>query len=457
MVSTTYAMFGRRDSVIRCALVACTISRLARTCPDRGRHGRLAWERVASSAPDGFSRGAPAAGVTYDVVRRVAVVVALAGCPLAGCSFSGRGTPADADPSAPDADPNAPDADPSASDAAMQLFDVAHVRSAEELAFAGTADVTFGVTAIDTSALTVSPPLASGARLYAAPQDAAGSPPELAILEVHSLVIGGVLTVRGSRPLVIIAATTISVDATILASAQHEQPGPGGAGPSEGAGAGGDGNASASCDDGGAGAAFGGGGAAGGLGCGPQPGTGSMYGTATLEVLQGGSGGGTGSQCSTGGAGGGAIQLSAGTSINLGAMIAVGGGGGGGGRQCMANVWSAGGGGGSGGAIFLQALAISGAGSLAANGGGGGGGSSNPTSGSAGNDASGFGVATGGPPAFPAGGGGNGAATSAAQAGEDDAGGNAGGGGGGVGRIVLAIPAVASVTVQSSPPYVRTP
>jgi hypothetical protein len=406
--------------------------------------------RAQFAVGDDVRREIPSAMVR----RAVFLLVVLA----TGCSYRERALVPDADPSQPppDADRDTPDADPAAPDAG--LFDVAHVRAVEEAGFAGIADVTLGPTTIDTSSLTVSPGLPGGTRFYAAPQDAPASPPEIAILEVRSLTVNGVVTVRGTRPLVIIAATTIAVGADLDATARQDVPGPGGAGPSGGTGAGTGGSANGSCDDGGAGGAFGDTGGTGGFGCGDIPTSGPSYGTDTLVVLEGGSGGGTGSQCSVGGAGGGAIQLSAGTSIDVAAMIAAGGGGGGAGHACSSTVWSAGAGGGSGGAIYLQAPVITGTGPLAANGGGGGGGSSNPNVGTAGNDATGSGAAGGGPPAFPAGGGGDGAARDALpQPGEDDAGGNAGGGGGGVGRIVLAVPGASTITVTSSPAYVRVP
>lgn len=89
---------------------------------------------------------------------------------------------------------------------------------------------------------------------------------------------------------------------------------------------------------------------------------GEAYGDATLVPLLGGSAGGS-AEYGKGGGGGGAIQIVAGTSIQINGngVIHVGGGGG-----------DNGGGGGSGGSILLEAPAVSVFGTLAANGGGGG-------------------------------------------------------------------------------------
>ena len=98
---------------------------------------------------------------------------------------------------------------------------------------------------------------------------------------------------------------------------------------------------------------------------------GKAYGSATLIPLLGGSAGGPGDLAP--GAGGGAIELVAGVSIDVGATGAISAGGGGGGNGDTIHGTS---GGGSGGALLLEAPIVTVEGTVAANGGGGGGGSS---------------------------------------------------------------------------------
>jgi hypothetical protein len=125
---------------------------------------------------------------------------------------------------------------------------------------------------------------------------------------------------------------------------------------------------------GGGGAGFGTDGAMGGTGVGGPAANCAAYGE--LVSLRGGSGGGGGDDSSSamdvrfGGAGGGALQLSALGNLNFDGTVAAGGGGG---RTSEGN-WRSGAGGGSGGAVYLESPSITlGASSgLYANGGGGG-------------------------------------------------------------------------------------
>lgn len=188
-----------------------------------------------------------------------------------------------------------------------------------------------------------------------------------------SLDAGATLTVTGSRPLVIAVSGTATIAGTIDASASLSIAGPGGtSGDCTGAG-GNTGNSSNTTA-----AAFGGGGGAlQGMG-GRGGNVGGMGGTSigAPAVIRGGCAGGLGGAGTATqaprGAGGGAVQITARTSITVDGVIHVGGGGGAGGRVG----YGGGGGGGSGGFIGLDAPIVIVTGTLAANGGGGGGGAS---------------------------------------------------------------------------------
>jgi hypothetical protein len=247
---------------------------------------------------------------------------------------------------------------------------------------------------------------------------------KVTILAVRSLTVSpsAQLQVQGGVPLVVVAATTASIQGTVTAQAggftcstQGQGSGPGGGGgePSFASEVGGGGGAY--CGIGGSGAnATQAGGAA-------TPG-GQAYGTQAIVPLLGGSAGGASPGGQSGGSGGGAIQISAGVSIIVGSGGAVSAPGGGAGIDYSV-------GGGSGGAILLEAPTVDVEGVLAANGGAANGGS-DPTR------------APGGlPNSNPA------AQTGQPEAGVGSAGGNVnggngsvtpngiGGGGGGAGRI----------------------
>lgn len=299
------------------------------------------------------------------------------------------------------------------------------------------------------------------------PQHPSG--PELAVLRVGSLTIASSGTVRavGHRPLVIVASRNVAILGMLDVSARLGDAGAGGVEPA------GEGVSSAPPDDitvdpGGGGAGHATAGASGGSVVGVLGGAGGpSYGDDLLTVLTGGAAGGYGSarECAPapGGAGGGALQIFAASTISVGELGAIyaGGGGGGGGLACRNGDAGGGGGGGSGGAIDLGAEVISIRGTVAAHGGGGGG------AGSGGTFAEGRRGADGenGLADRPARGGGEGGAYGTrggdggwrllpAERGQTNfSPGNAGGGGGAVGRIVIrtASPFVNRGTIGPTP------
>ncbi len=270
---------------------------------------------------------------------------------------------------------------------------------------------------------------------------------QLAVAYFDELTIDGDLFVFGTRPLVIVA-NKIIVNGTIDASAADAKPGPGGIKPgTAGAGNGGkgvSGGINTTNDSGGGGGGFGSPGGAGGT-AGLTAGlAGPADALPNLPILRGGAAGGAAPRCMSaiGGAGGGAVQLSARVSITVAGTgsIHAGGGGGKGGGNCAA--LDAGSGGGSGGAIYLEAPTGSIAGGLWANGGAGGAGRENGSdTGLDGRDGTVSQAPAIGATSF--GGdrnGGNGAAFNGTMLIDATAGGdmtNGGGGGGGIGRIVI--------------------
>jgi hypothetical protein len=302
------------------------------------------------------------------------------------------------DPSAdgPDAQPG--QADGGASDGGPGGSPVAHVPA--EGAFAGTGRLILQDGAvIDTDSLTVNGQgyarIPGAAIVFdTSPQVAGG--PDLAVLHVGDFgVESGTVTVRGARPLVIIAGLEIRLAGMLDASASAQTPGPGGFDPAAGPSPGGDGQHAGDFQDGGGGG--GGHGSPGGEGgsatcasiddCSEGGAGGAPYDISGPSVLQGGSGGGAGSivsdnaECvpSRGGAGGGAVQLTALMRVRIEAAggVHVGGGGGQAGSPDVLCGENGGGcGGGAGGAIVLQAPDVAHRGVLAANGGGGGAGAS---------------------------------------------------------------------------------
>ena len=247
---------------------------------------------------------------------------------------------------------------------------------------------------------------------------------QIAVLFAHAVAVqqGAGVSVKGALPLVIVAATTVNIQGTVQSATPGNAGGPlvtqSGAGGGPGGGAGGNHQGAG----GGGYCGTGGQGAVSSDAAAPAPG-GRSYGTPTLVPLIGGSAGGDHNDSNDGGEGGGAIQISAGTSITVGTLgiLNVPGYGG-------TNI--GGGGGGSGGGILLEAPQVTIDGIVTANGGGAGLGTAN---------ASGSGQ-IGQPSALPATGGdvteGAGASGATLDGADGTASaGHAGSGGGAAGRI----------------------
>ena len=337
-----------------------------------------------------------------------------------------------------------------------RVFDVMHLSPGDEDPGAGDLSLLDG-DMIDTETMTINngdKPLADGVMFHMRHHESFGDM-ELAVLRVRELTVadGAVVSVVGTRPLVIIAGGTAIIAGTLDASADKSDPGPGGY--AEGMGVGLPGISDNVADSGGGGGSnFGRGGPGGDGRWDDYHATGGDSGMiyASPKMLMGGSQGGSStpvcSRSRPAGAGGGAVQITAFAAIAIGnnGGINASGGGGGGGVEC--GTATSGAGGGSGGMIVLQAPKISHAGLLAANGGGGGG--------SGGTDGGGFRIYNGsdgqnGEFGLAAAGGGDGggfvasndggkggAMDAQAQKGRDDAKGNGGGGGGGVGYVLIA-------------------
>lgn len=248
--------------------------------------------------------------------------------------------------------------------------------------------------------------------------------------------------VTGTRPLVLLSATTIVVDFVLAASSRNETiptfVGPGS--PGAACGAGGAPGANGAGSGGGPGGSFVGQGGSGGTGAAGNTAGGTAAGPETNLAFHAGCPGRDGGNSpGSGGAGGGAIYLAANGSIDiqLAGQITAGGAGGiaGGPRD-------GGGGAGSGGFIGLDAPLVTGSGVLMAPGGGGGEGGGDTISGASGEDGrfetsfarGGAGADNGGD-----GGRGNSPSSGAGNGGPGNRGG--GGGGGGAGRIYIHQPA----------------
>jgi len=255
----------------------------------------------------------------------------------------------------------------------------------------------------------------------------------------------GTLRVMGDLPLLVVASDKIVINGLLDVSADGIVPGPGGA---KGGGKGGDGGG---CGGGikgkkdhfgGAGGSYGG-----------QGGSGSSKGKAPCgkpcpTPLTGGSGGGDGEgNLGFGGAGGGALQLTAWTSITISGKVNAGGGGGhkGGSPDIFGEHTGAGGGGGSGGAVIMEAPQVTVDGVVAANGGGGAGAGSvlAGPGGKGGDGQATLSAASGGKGAVPivSGDGGKGSSQLTIDGGGGDSGLSglyfSGGGGGAAGRICV--------------------
>lgn len=185
---------------------------------------------------------------------------------------------------------------------------------------------------------------------------------EVGVFVLGSLTIGpnAVVSVKGSRPIVLVTSGAMTIKGTMTATPGVEM--------NVGNGGGYSAPLSGATDHkgkgpGGGSAPTGTTAAGGGAYCGKGGGIngGTPYGTPEISPLLGGSSGGMGGDLA--GAGGGAIQLVSATSIILTSQAKINVGGGGGTLY--------GDGGGSGGAVILEAPAITMGGTIAANGGGG--------------------------------------------------------------------------------------
>ncbi len=272
--------------------------------------------------------------------------------------------------------------------------------------------------------------------------------PDVCLLHFNNIEVqtGGTFLAFGSRPLALVARTSLKIVGVLDVSSVRARPSQLGAGSaptlagfcgfttppqsSNGGGAGGAGGTFISL------------GGVGGIGNTDQGGrNGGTPGPIQLApaVLRGGchgqaGGAGTAAPGGPGGFGGGAVYLSA-ASLQISGVIYAGGGGAG-----TAGREDGGGGGGSGGMIVAQSPALDVSnGTLLAGGGGGGGGADAAVDGAVGGDATSATAAAGGNPNSNGGGGGGAGSIAAAapgSAGNPDNGGG-GGGGGGAGFILL--------------------
>lgn len=203
-------------------------------------------------------------------------------------------------------------------------------------------------------------------------------------------VTAGSVSVRGSRPLVLVAATTLTVDGTLDASSTRSPAVIGAAANWSSCAAGNtpqNGNGSNSSGGGGAGGSFTDRGGDGGDGSTNRTSKNGGTSGATVDatMLHGGcrgqNGGTSGSAGGPGGSSGGALYLISAQTISVsstGRVFASGAGGAGG--ESQQNGGGGGGGGGSGGMIAFEAPTITITGIVAANGGGGGGGAGGSSS-----------------------------------------------------------------------------
>jgi len=251
------------------------------------------------------------------------------------------------------------------------------------------------------------------------------------------------LSATGTRPLVLLSTSTVTIDGTVDVS------GGAGANPTTCVAGG-----APTGSQGGAGGSFTG---RGGSGGGEVSGLGPTAAPATTTIaFHGGCPGGTGagSTPGTGGSGGGAVYVIAASSITITGSINASGAPGTG-----AAVFAGGGGGGAGGFIGLDAPTVSSTGSVFANGGGGGEGATPRSTGLDGAASAGAtAAASGGAGSAPHGGDGGAGSVGASRAGEDgqpggQCGQNAqsGGGGGGAAGMIYVFPAQ-TLAGQVSPP-----
>ena len=192
---------------------------------------------------------------------------------------------------------------------------------------------------------------------------------DICTCRLSSLTIGSSLHITGTAALAILAWDTITINGSVDISATGSTSGPGAITQQD---------EEASNWRGGKGGSNGT--AGGNAGDEPRP--------PKLTPLEGGQAGQDGCGGRKGGGGGGALQLVAGTSINISGSIHAGGGGGAGGQYDPDDQCIGGAGGGSGGSLLVEAPNVSYSGTYYANGGSGGGGGNNTgQEGEAGKDA----------------------------------------------------------------------
>ncbi|WP_375759112.1 hypothetical protein [Corallococcus exercitus] len=303
--------------------------------------------------------------------------------------------------------------------------------------------------------------------------------PEILLIPVRTLALGGELRIVGSRAVILAVYGDATLNHDILASGRivNGAPVPGSGGnPQCGTSTGGNGTYSGSEGGGGGG---GGGATAGAIG-GRGYDTGATRGDAGVQQTSvitpllggcaGGNGGGTGNAAGgLGGAGGGVLQLSVARTLTIRKVLSVSGGGGLGGNANASPARAAGGGGGgSGGSIVLEAFQVNltAEARLTANGGGGGegagagsGAASTGANGASGSENSGTSAGGGAGGTLTGGAGGAGSTGGGPTAGSNGAtvglgSGGGGGGGGAAGFIYLRSmrPCIINTTVVSPTP-----
>jgi hypothetical protein len=350
---------------------------------------------------------------------------------LGGCSFHSSSAPADghgSDSGMIDADIDGPiDGPPDAMpDAARQDF--------------GTGVWTVHVPTLPTAGVALPAMIDTGTSPLCS-TDAAftdASQPAACVIVGTTITTPGNTNVRGSKPLVLVATDSVTIDKNLDVAAHRGQAVPAG-GNWSGCGSPGSGADHTTGAGGGAGGSFITKGGDGGAGDGGNASAGTAaVALGTPAFLHGGcpgSHGGDGSQNAAGIAnGGGAIYIVAANSITISSLVNASGSGAVGGGHA-----SGGGGGGSGGMIVLYAPQIDASGNLLANGGGGAGGGDNNSDGMNGSDEM-IAMPLVAPPGGngPGGAGGDGSTngtggTSAANGANNDGGGGGGGGAGFIG------------------------
>jgi hypothetical protein len=229
---------------------------------------------------------------------------------------------------------------------------------------------------VDDSATLGSTP---GSVVYQVVTQSDGSSLGVYVARSWTIPAGAIVHTKGAYPIVLVATTTIDISGALDASSAKNVAGAGALTPTTvGVGTGAGGSGSATLGVAAAGGTFCGAGGTGGFYTAQSAATvAAAYGTPTLTPLLAGASGGVGANAA--GAGGGAIQLVAGTSISIqeGGSVAANGGGGGNSGSVAVSAIQIGSGGGSGGAVLLESPVVTVNGTVAANGGGGGGNSGN--------------------------------------------------------------------------------